>query len=192
MQPVDDGLYVPLTDDALALIPLAETHREGLRAACDADGEIWQIYPFSYAGEAFDQQFDLMLSPDRPRRCYVVMLNGESVGMTAWIEHGAPGHSIEIGNSYIIPRLRGTGLNRRIKTLLLDHAFACGLVRVGFKVDEINQRSQAAVLKLGCTKEGVMRSERVTWTGRMRDTGVFSILAAEWAAQRAEEQAARA
>ena len=179
-----DGLYVPLSDGDLSLIPLAEAHREGLRAACDADSEIWQIYPFSYAGEAFDRQFDLMLSPNRPRRCYVVMLAEEIVGMTAWIDHGAPGHSIEIGNSYIVPRLRGTGFNRQIKTLLLDHAFAQGLIRVGFKVDEINQRSQAAVLKLGCTKEGVLRSERVTWTGRMRDTGVFSILAGEWAAQR--------
>lgn len=185
MPPVDDGLYVALSDGDLQLVPLAEAHREGLRAACDADGEIWQIYPFSYAGEAFDRQFDLMLSPDRPRRCYAVVLDGEIVGMTAWIEHGAPGHSIEIGNSYIIPRLRGTGFNRRVKTLLLDHAFGQGLVRVGFKVDEINRRSQAAVLKLGCTKEGVLRSERVTWTGRMRDTGVFSLLASEWAAQRA-------
>jgi RimJ/RimL family protein N-acetyltransferase len=166
--------------DALAWAE-ALLQREGVKA----DGEIWLIYPFSYAGEAFDQQFNLMLSSDRPRRCYVIQLADEIVGMTAWIEHGAPGHSIEIGNSYIVPRLRGTGFNRRVKTLLLNHAFAQGLVRVGFKVDEINQRSQAAVLKLGCTKEGVLRAERVTWTGRLRDTGVFSILADEWAAQKA-------
>ena len=83
----------------------------------------------------------------------------------------AGGHSIEIGNSYIVPRLRGTGFNGRLKRLMIDHAFAHGLTRVGFKVDEINQRSQAAVRKLGCTKEGVMRAERVTWTGRLRDTG---------------------
>ena len=179
------GLSLKIVDGDLQLVPLTEAHREALRAACDADGEIWLIYPFSYAGEAFDQQFDLMLSSDRPRRCYVIQLADEIVGMTAWIEHGAPGHSIEIGNSYIVPRLRGTGFNRRVKTLLLNHAFAQGLVRVGFKVDEINQRSQAAVLKLGCTKEGVLRAERVTWTGRLRDTGVFSILADEWAAQKA-------
>jgi len=178
-----DGLYVPLSDGDLTLQPLAEAHREGLRAACAADSEIWQIYPFSYVGEAFDRQFNLMITAGRPRRCYAIMLSGEVVGMTAWIEHGAAGHSIEIGNSYIVPRLRGTGINRRFKTLMLDHAFAQGLVRVAFKVDEINQRSQAAVRKLGCTKEGVLRSERVTWTGRMRDTGVFSILADEWAAQ---------
>jgi RimJ/RimL family protein N-acetyltransferase len=175
-----DRLYVPLTDGELHLEPILPTHREPLRAACAEDQEIWTIYPFSYVGPAFDTQFDLMLRTDRPRRCYVIVNAGEVVGMTAWIEHGAPGHSIEIGNSYIVPRMRGTGLNDRIKRLMLDHAFSLGLVRVAFKVDEINQRSQAAVLKLGCTREGLMRAERITWTGRLRHTVLFSILAEEW------------
>ena len=100
------------------------------------------------------------------------------------IEHGAPGHSIEIGNSYIVPRLRGTGLNSRIKRLMLDHAFAQGLMRVAFKVDAVNQRSQAAVLKLGCTREGLLRAERITWTGRLRNSVIFSILADEWRVRR--------
>ncbi|MFM6852658.1 MAG: GNAT family N-acetyltransferase [Sphingopyxis sp.] len=181
----DDDLYVPLCDGALSLVPLAERHRAGLRAACDADADIWQIYPFSYAGPAFDPQFNQMIGTAGPRRCYAIMLAGDVVGMTAWIEHGAPGHSIEIGNTYIVPHLRGTGFNRQVKTLMLDHGFARGLMRVAFKVDELNIRSQAAVLKLGCTKEGVARAERVTWTGRIRNTGLFSILADEWAAQRA-------
>jgi RimJ/RimL family protein N-acetyltransferase len=47
-------------------------------------------------------------------------------------------------------------------------------------VDSINKRSLAAVLKLGCTQEGIMRAERVTWTGRLRHTVLFSILAEEW------------
>lgn len=179
-QPVDDGLYVPLADGDLELAPLAEAHREGLRSACAEDAEIWTIYPFSYVGDAFDPQFDRMLSAGPERRCYAILLDGRIIGMTAWIVHGMPGHSVEIGNSFIVPRLRGTGLNRRIKALMLDHAFARGLMRVAFKVDEINKRSQAAVLKLGCTKEGVMRAERVTWTGRLRHTGLFSILADEW------------
>ena len=173
-------LYVPLHDGDLQLEPILEIHREGLRAACAEDQEIWEIYPFSYLGDAFDKQFDLMLRHDRPRHCYVILSGAEVIGMTAWIEHGAPGHSIEIGNSYIVPRLRGTGLNRRIKTLMLDHAFGQGLMRVAFKVDEINQRSQAAVIKLGCTREGLLRAERITWTGRLRSSVIFSILRSEW------------
>lgn len=179
----DDALYVPLADGALRLEPLAEAHREGLRAACAADSEIWAIYPFSYIGDAFDPQFDRILAGGRSRRSYAVFDGPALVGMTAWIEHGAPGHAIEIGNSYIVPALRGTGFNRRLKVLMLDHAFACGLMRVAFKVDAVNARSQAAVMKLGATREEVMRAERITWTGRVRDTVLFSILADEWAAQ---------
>jgi RimJ/RimL family protein N-acetyltransferase len=176
-------LYVPLAEGDLRLEPILEIHREALRAACAEDQEIWDIYPFSYLGDAFDPQFDLMLRGDRPRHCYVIRVGAEVVGMTAWIEHGAPGHSIEIGNSYIVPRLRGTGLNSRIKKLMLDHAFGKGLMRVAFKVDEVNQRSQAAVMKLGCTREGLLRAERITWTGRLRSSVIFSILADEWAAR---------
>jgi RimJ/RimL family protein N-acetyltransferase len=177
-------LYVTLANGDLRLEPILEIHREALRAACAQDQDIWEIYPFSYLGDAFHRQFDLMLRRDRPRHCYVICNGDEVVGMTAWIEHGAPGHSIEIGNSYIVPRLRGTGLNSRIKKLMLDHAFGQGLMRVAFKVDEINQRSQAAVLKLGCTREGLLRAERITWTGRLRNSVLFSILADEWAARR--------
>jgi RimJ/RimL family protein N-acetyltransferase len=177
-------LYVVLVDGDLRLEPIFERHREALRAACAEDQDIWEIYPFSYLGDAFDPQFDLMLRSDRPRHCYVILSGAKVVGMTAWIEHGAPGHSIEIGNSYIVPSLRGIGLNGRIKKLMLDHAFGQGLMRVAFKVDEVNQRSQAAVMKLGCTREGVLRAERITWTGRLRNSVLFSILAEEWRARR--------
>jgi RimJ/RimL family protein N-acetyltransferase len=55
---------------------------------------------------------------------------------------------------------------------------------VQYKVDAINARSRAAVLKLGAIQEGILRQDRVTWTGRVRDTVVFSILADEWPAVR--------
>lgn len=179
----DEALYRPLSEGDLALEPLAEKHREGLCAACAQDAEIWQIYPFSYLGAAFDPQFERMLATGHTRRCYAVLYSGAIVGMTGWLEHGTPGWSIEIGNTYIVPTLRGTGFNRRLKALMLDHAFACGLERVAFKVDAVNARSRAAVLKLGCTQEGIMRHERQTWTGRTRDTVLFSLLRDEWKAQ---------
>lgn len=177
----DDGLHIQLADGDLRLDPLVEDHREPLRRACAEDAEIWDIYPYNYLGEAFDQQFARMTDGGIARRCYAIICAGEVVGMTAWIASGEAGWSVEIGNSYIVPRLRGSGFNRRVKQLMLDHAFACGLQRVGFKVDAINTRSRAAVLKLGCTQEGVLRRERRTWTGRVRDTVIFSILTEEWA-----------
>lgn len=176
-------LFIPLADGELRLDPLVETDREGLRRACAADPDIWQIYPVSYFGDAFDKQFDAILLRDGPRLAYAIRREGEIIGMTAWLEHGAPGWSVEIGNSYIIPELRGSGINGRLKRLMLDHAFAHGYRRVAFKVDALNHRSQAAVLKLGCTREGLIRTERLTWTGRIRDTVLFSILAEEWAAR---------
>ena len=179
----DDGLYVPLHDGDLQLEPLTPAHREGLRAACAADDAIWEIYPTSYQGDHFDPQFDRLLAAAPGRRVYAIVLAGTVVGMTAWIEHGAPGWSIEIGNTFIAPATRGTGLNGRVKRLLLDHAFACGLARVSFKVDARNTRSQAAVAKLGAVREGVLRHERQTWTGHVRDTVIFSILAGEWRAR---------
>lgn len=178
-------LYVPLSDGDLVLEPLSEAHREGLRTACAEDDEIWQIYPFSYAGDAFDPQFDRMLAGPPQRCCYAVMQGGAVVGMTAWIDDNPAFQSVEIGNSFIVPRLRGSGFNTRLKKLMIDHAVAQGYRRIVFKVDQVNGRSQAAVLKLGCSQEGVLRAERITWTGRVRDTVIFSILADEWKALQA-------
>jgi RimJ/RimL family protein N-acetyltransferase len=179
----EDGLYVPLAAGDIGLEPIAERHREGLRAATSADSEIWKIYPSNYAGEAFDAQFDSLLSMTPIRRVYAIFEGDRLVGMTAWIMRGDPGWAIEIGNSYIMPELRGSGFNTRLKQLMLDHAFACGLERVEFRVDQRNRRSQAAVLKLGATREGLLRAERKTWTGHVRDTVVFAILRGEWAAR---------
>lgn len=182
---MDDRLYRLLEAGDLRLEPLAEAHREPLRAACAEDREIWRIYPMSFLDEHFDPQFDALLTGAPQRRVYAVVLGGEVVGKTGWLSHGAPGWSIEIGHTYIAPRLRGTGLNARMKRLMLDHAFACGLARVCLKVDARNQRSQAAIRKLGAQQEGVLRHERLTWTGHVRDTVYFSILRGEWIGPRA-------
>jgi RimJ/RimL family protein N-acetyltransferase len=56
---------------------------------------------------------------------------------------------------------------------------------VQLNVDAINARSRAAVRKLGAVQEGVLRQDRICWTGRIRDTVVFSILADEWPEVRA-------
>lgn len=176
----DAALFRPLAEDDLRLEPMAEAHREPLRAACAADPAIWEIYPVSYLDPHFDAEFAGLLAGDPAKRVYAVVLAGEVVGMTGWLAHNAPGWSIEIGNTYLAPRVRGTGLNGRMKRLMIDHAFACGLARVCLKVDARNQRSQAAIRKLGAVHEGMHRHDRVTWTGHVRDTVYFSILREEW------------
>jgi RimJ/RimL family protein N-acetyltransferase len=109
------------------------------------------------------------------------VLDGDGItGMTGYIYIDAPSHALEIGSTYIAPRVRGSGFNRRMKTLMIDHAIAVGFTGIELRVDTRNERSMAAILKLGAVKEGVLRQNRVTWTGYVRDTAVFSLLAHEW------------
>lgn len=177
-----DRLYIDLADGDLRLAKLAESHREALRAACAADADIWPIYSSSFDPDHFDAAF-AALAGHGNRMPYAIMDGERLVGMTAYLRPDWTAQTVEIGNSYIHPDARGTGFNGRVKRLMLDHAFAAGIRRIEFRIDERNKRSQAAVAKLGCTKEGVLRSERITWTGYVRDTGLWSLLAEEWRAR---------
>jgi len=174
-----DRLYVELSDGALRLIKLTEEYREALRAVCAADADIWPIYSSSFGPEHFDKSFGVLIG-GVGRMPYAIMDGDTLVGMTAWLRPDMSAQTVEVGNSFLHPAARGTGFNGRVKRLMLDHAFAVGIRRIEFRIDERNKRSQAAVAKLGCTKEGVLRSERVTWTGYVRDTGLWSLLASEW------------
>jgi RimJ/RimL family protein N-acetyltransferase len=87
---------------------------------------------------------------------------------------------LEIGNTYYLPARRGSGLNETVKDLMIGRAIDCGFRRIEFRVDARNLRSQGAMTKLGAVREGVIRAERITWTGHVRDTVLFSILADEW------------
>ncbi len=174
-----DRLYIDLTDGDLRLVKLAEVHREALRAACAADAGIWPIYSSSFGPDHFDKSFDTLIG-GTGRMPYAIMDRDTLVGMTAWLRPDMSAQTVEIGNSFIHPDARGTGFNGRLKRLMLNHAFAVGIRRIEFRIDERNARSQAAVAKLGAVKEGVLRSERITWTGYLRDTGLWSLLADEW------------
>jgi RimJ/RimL family protein N-acetyltransferase len=169
----------PMADGDLRLDPLAEAHREALKAACALDLDIWRIYSIPYDPDNFDESFARLLT--RPTgQAFAILLGGEVVGMSAYLGIEPDRGVLEIGNTYYVPSLRGTGFNRRVKDLMLDRAIACGFRRVEFRVDARNARSQAAVAKLGGVREGVIRADRVTWTGHVRDTVLFSILADEW------------
>ncbi|HWW56142.1 MAG TPA: GNAT family protein [Sphingopyxis sp.] len=174
-----DRLYIELADGGLKLVKLKEGHREALRAACAADADIWPIYSSSFDPDHFDTAFDTLIG-HVSRMPYAIFDGQTLVGMTAYLRPDVSAQTVEIGNSFLHPDARGTGFNGRLKKLMIDHAFAAGIRRIEFRIDERNKRSQAAVAKLGCTKEGVLRSERITWTGHVRDTGLWSLLADEW------------
>jgi len=164
------------------LEPITEAHREDLRAACAADPDTWnQLYPFSMLGEAFDAGWARMYANPLPEWIpFAVMAHGRCQGTSSYLAIDAANDTVEIGATYYGPELRGGAVNPAAKRLLLAHAFEAGARRVQFKVDAINARSRAAVLKLGAVQEGILRADRITWTGRVRDSVVFSILGEEW------------
>jgi RimJ/RimL family protein N-acetyltransferase len=175
-----------LEDAFVRLEPMHESHREDLRAACAADPDTWnKLYPFSMLGEAFDAGWARMYAePGAEWIPFAVMAEGRCRGATSYLAIDAVNATVEIGATYYGPELRGGAVNPAAKRLLLANAFEAGARRVQFKVDAINARSRAAVLKLGAVQEGILRADRVTWTGRIRDTVVFSILDREWPALR--------
>ena len=176
------GLATPIASASVGLEPLDTIHMQGLRDACAADQDIWNIYPHSMLGEHFEPAVEAMVKNPKRLPFAVLAVDGSErpvVGMSSYINPDSHG-VVEIGGTYIQPSVRGTGFNDSLKKLMIDHAFGCGFRRIEFRVDTRNQRSAAAVRKLGAQLDGTLRQNVVTWTGFVRDTYVFSLFADEW------------
>jgi RimJ/RimL family protein N-acetyltransferase len=165
------------------LEPLAERHRADLQQACWADPDLWtRLYSFSMLPEQFDAVWTMLVAGELGGESltYAVIRDGRCVGMTSFLAIDARNRTVEVGGTYYAPEARGGAVNPAAKRLMMEQAFAAGMNRVQYCVDALNTRSRAAVLKLGAVQEGILRAQKITWTGRVRDTVVFSILAAEW------------
>lgn len=171
-----------LTNDFVRLEPLHDRHRADLRDACNADPDAFKLWLYTLAGDQFDPFWGRVRKDHASGSWipYAVMADGECVGISCYIGIEPMHRALEVGNTYYHPKARGTAVNPAAKHLMLGHAFACGANRVQFRVDATNAVSCAAMAKLGATKEGVYRQEKTIWTGRVRDTIIFSILREEW------------
>jgi RimJ/RimL family protein N-acetyltransferase len=174
-----ERLGEPMTGDGCRAEPFEERHRDALKAACAEDGESWQIYANNFGPDGFDASIDLYTSNPR-NRTFVLYAGDELAGMSSYLGIDEGRQVLEIGGTNYRPHVRGTGFNRRVKDMMLERAFDGGIRRVEFRVDLRNQRSQAAMKKLGAVREGVLRADRITWTGHVRDTVLFAILKDEW------------
>jgi RimJ/RimL family protein N-acetyltransferase len=172
-------LAEPMAGDGCRAEQFEERHRNALRAACAEERDIWQIYANNFGSDGFDQSINVYTSNPR-NRTFVLFDGNDLAGMSSYLGIDENRQVVEIGGTYYRPHLRGTGLNRRIKDMMLARAFDCGIRRVEFRVDLRNGRSQAAMKKLGAVREGVLRADRITWTGHVRDTVLFAILKDEW------------
>ncbi|WP_102128220.1 GNAT family N-acetyltransferase [Deinococcus planocerae] len=122
---------------------------------------------------------------------FVVEVGRELAGSTRYGDIRTAHGGLEIGWTWLHPRWHGTGTKRRMKRLLLAHAFEeLGMERVQLKTDILNTRSQRAIEGLGAVKEGVLRRHMRRPDGTMRDTVMYSVTRGEWAAvrQRLAEQ----
>lgn len=110
---------------------------------------------------------------------------GEVVGTSSFLDIRTANRGLEIGSTWLHESVWGTHVNPEVKYLMLRHAFEeWNAVRVQLKTDSRNEHSQAAIIKLGATREGVLRHHVVMNDGHLRDTVMFSILAHEWPSMR--------
>jgi len=174
-----DRLAQPMTGHGCRAEPFTEALRDALKAVCAEDTEIWAIYANNFGPDGFDASIDSYIQNPR-NRTFVLYDGGELAGMSSFLGIDEARQVLEIGGTFYRPHLRGTGFNRRVKAMMLERAYASGIRRVEFRVDQRNKRSQAAMKKLGAVREGVMRADRITWTGHIRDTVLFAILRDEW------------
>ena len=172
-------LAQPMAGDGCRAELFSPVYREQLKAACAEDADIWSIYANNFGPDGFDESIDFYTS-SRRNRTFVLFERDEMAGMSSFLGIDEGRQVLEIGGTYYRPKLRGTGFNQRVKDMMLARAFDCGIRRVEFRVDRRNERSQGAMKKLGAVREGVLRADRITWNGHVRDTVLFAILKDEW------------
>ena len=113
------------------------------------------------------------------------LVDGRLVGTSSLLEIDLANASVHLGATLYGRRWWGTAVNPEAKLLLLAHCFDdCGFGRVKIQTDAVNERSQAAIAKLGATREGVLRRHTRRADGSFRDSVVFSVLRDEWPAVR--------
>ena len=165
----------------IRLEPVTPAYREEMRAALDCDPENWDIQSVSARGEHFGLYWRMMTeTPARIGYAVRDKASGKIAGTSSLFAIDPEHRTCEIGYTWFRPEHRGTHVNPEAKLLMLSEAFGAGALRVQFSVDARNPRSQAALLKLGAKKEGIVRRHRITWTGHKRDTALFSIIDEEW------------
>ena len=154
------------------------------------DGELWTLWytsvppPERMAGE-IERRLGLR---ERGSMLPFTVLDaaGRIVGMTTYMNIDAQHRRVEIGSTWTAASAQRTGLNTECKLLLLQHAFeALDCIAVEFRTHRLNTRSRRAIERLGAQLDGILRAHQRTADGSLRDTAVYSIVAAEWPTVRA-------
>jgi RimJ/RimL family protein N-acetyltransferase len=181
----DAGLIGP--EPRLRLEPLRPEHAEAfLAAASDHADEVFahlSYDPPTTPAEARAVIERLNAPADQIPYAVIDVGTGDLIGTTSFYEITPAVRSLAIGYTWIARRWWRSWVNTSAKLIMLRRAFGeLGAERVVWHTDIRNTRSQNAILRLGATREGVLRHHRIRRDGSWRDTVIFSMLAAEWPA----------
>jgi N-acetyltransferase len=176
---------VTLEGHGVRLEPLSTDHRDGLASAAE-DGRLWELW------------YTSVPEPNQTDKYIADALAGAKAGhMLPWAVRDLATYSIagttryhdivreldrvEIGYTWYGGRWQRSHVNSACKLLLLTHAFeSLGCAVVGLRTDNFNFASQRAIEALGAKKDGVIRHHMARKDGSVRDSFMYSILAAEW------------
>jgi RimJ/RimL family protein N-acetyltransferase len=186
---------VTLTGRVVRLEPLSEAHVPDL-AAVGLEPRIWQHMLYGpiateehmrgWVQDMFRRQ---ARGADLPF-AVIYLRTGRAIGGTRYLDIRPADRGLEIGGTWYGLDYQGTAVNPECKYLLMRHAFdTLGCLRVQFKTDVLNLRSQGAIERLGAVREGVWRDHMITPDGRVRSSVYYSVLAAEWPAVKAQLEA---
>ena len=175
---------VTLAGTHATLEPLAREHEAGLADAV-RDGELWKLwYTAIPAPEAMGAEIDRRLALQAVGSMLPFTVRdgaGRIAGMTTYMNIDAANRRVEIGSTWYARRVQRTGLNTECKRMLLAHAFeALDCIAVEFRTHFFNRQSRRGIERLGAKLDGVLRNHQRASNGTLRDTCVYSIVAAEW------------
>jgi RimJ/RimL family protein N-acetyltransferase len=178
-------LDIDLTGVTVELQPLQLNHRSQLLDAA-ADGELWNMTLTVVPGPDTVEQYVAIALEGRQAGTVMPFVivqreTGKVVGSTRFWKIDRKNRKLEIGHTWLSESSQRSGINTEVKYLLLTHAFeVMNCVRVQFTTDELNEKSRAAILRIGATQEGIVRHERIMPDGRKRNSVRFSIIDSEW------------
>ncbi|MEQ1755413.1 MAG: GNAT family protein [Micropepsaceae bacterium] len=171
------------------LEPLTQSHLAGMVEAVK-DGELWKLWYTSVpAPEDMEAEISrrLALQSRGSMLPFAVLdANGICAGMTTFMHIDPANRRVEIGSTWYAKRVQRTPLNSECKLLLMQHAFeTLDCIAVEYRTAFFNQQSRRAIERLGAKLDGVLRSHQRYANGALRDTCVYSIIASEWPAVKA-------
>lgn len=185
---------VALEGAHVRLEPLSQTHHQAL-TQIGLDEELWRWIPTqvrtsgemaAYIAKALEEQTRGVSLPF----AIVDKSSNRAIGSTRYGNIDREHRRVEIGWTWVARDWQRTAVNTECKYLLLRHAFEkLGCIRVEFKTDSQNDRSRAALLRIGAKQEGVFRNHMITSSGRIRHTVYFSVIDSEWSAVKASLEA---